>query len=74
MTTTETGSTAHDVLSVKLGSTTVKTFSNTGASATWTSSTVPLAAYAGQTVTLSFSAVNNASSPTTFWVDDVAAG
>jgi aminopeptidase S len=74
MTTTDTGSTAHDKLAVQLGSTTVKTFTNTGAKSIWTSSAVSLAPYAGQTVTLTFTATNDASNPTTFWVDDVAVG
>ena len=74
MTTTETGTSAHDTLSVKLGSTTLKTFSNTGTKSTWTSSSFALASYAGQSVTLTFTATNDATSPTTFWVDDVAAG
>lgn len=74
MTTTDTSGTAHDTLSVKLGSTTLKTTSNTGTTGTWQSSTASLAAYAGQSVTLTFAAVNDASSPSTFWVDDVAAG
>ncbi len=43
MTTTDTGSTAHDKLAVQLGSTTVKTFTNTGAKSIWTSSAVSLA-------------------------------
>ena len=74
MTTTDTGSAVHDKLAVQLGSTTVKTFTNTGTKSTWTSSSVSLAPYAGQSVALTFTATNDASSPTTFWVDDVAAG
>ena len=74
MTTTDTSGTAHDRLTVRLGNSTVATSTNTGATATWQSSTVSLAAYAGQTVTLTFTATGDATSPTTFWVDDVAAG
>ena len=74
MTTTETGSGANDKLVVKLGSTTLATFSNTGARSIWTSSAFSLASYAGQSVTLTFTATNNATSPTTFWIDDVGAG
>ncbi|WP_460604728.1 hydrolase [Jatrophihabitans fulvus] len=73
MTTTESSGT-HDTLTVKLGGTTVGAVSNTATTGAWQSHTASLASYAGQSVTLAFSAANDASSPTTFWVDDVAVG
>jgi hypothetical protein len=72
--TQETGTTAYDKLAVKLGATTIATLSNASTTGAWFSTSTPLAAYAGQTVALSFSATNGTKLPTTFWVDDVAAG
>ncbi len=72
--TQETGTTAYDTLVVKLGTTTVRTLSNTSTRGAWFSSSVSLAPFAGQTLPLSFTATNGTKLPTTFWVDDVAAG
>jgi hypothetical protein len=72
--TQETGTTAYDKLAVKLGSATVATLSNASTAGSWFSTSVPLAAYSGQTVALSFTATNGTKLPTTFWVDDVSAG
>ncbi len=50
---------------------TVTSKSDAGPTGSWSSSSSELSAYAGQTVTLSFSAVNGAKNPTTFYLDDV---
>jgi hypothetical protein len=72
LTTQETGTTAYDTLTVKIGSTTVKTLSNASTKGVWFSTSVPLGSYAGQTVSLSFSGKNGTKLPTTFWMDDVS--
>lgn len=51
---------------------TVSTQSDAGPTGAWHQTSADLSAYAGQTVTLSFSAVNGTKSPTTFSVDDVS--
>ena len=43
-----------------------------GPTGAWSSFSSDLSAYAGQTVTLSFSAVNGTKNPTTFYLDDVS--
>ncbi|RFU42295.1 peptidase [Actinomadura logoneensis] len=70
--TSESGSTVYDTLTVKAGSTTLKTYSNANAAAGYSLQTVDLSAFAGQTVTLSFSGTEDAYLQTSFVIDDVA--
>ncbi|MYW03609.1 aminopeptidase, partial [Streptomyces sp. SID3343] len=72
ITTQEVGSTVYDTLKVKIGNTTVATYSNANASSGYVQKTVDLSAYAGQTVTLQFAGAEDASATTTFYVDDVS--
>ncbi len=51
---------------------TVSTLSDGSTTGQWKQVTASLSSYAGQTVTLSFSATNGSKNPTTFVVDDVA--
>ncbi|MCW2944800.1 MAG: neutral zinc metalloprotease, partial [Actinoallomurus sp.] len=53
--TAETGTTAYDKLTVKLGSSTLATYSNVNAASGYTNKTFDVSSFAGQTVTLSFS-------------------
>jgi aminopeptidase S len=69
--TAESGSTAYDKLTVQVGTTTLATYSNVNAASGYTQRTFNLAAYAGQTVTLKFTGVEDASLQTSFVVDDV---
>ncbi|MEO3778806.1 M28 family peptidase [Micromonospora sp. B11E3] len=66
-----TTTTAYDRLTVQLGSTTLATYSNLNAASGYTQRTFNAAAYAGQTVTLKFTGVEDASLQTSFVVDDV---
>ncbi|MEU4159131.1 M28 family peptidase [Actinoplanes sp. NPDC026670] len=66
-----TTSTQYDKLTVKVGSTTLGTFSNLNPSA-YTLRTYNLAAYAGQTITLTFTGTEDSSLKTTFAIDDTA--
>ncbi|HEX4225570.1 MAG TPA: Ig domain-containing protein [Pseudonocardiaceae bacterium] len=70
--TADTSSTAHDKLTVKVGSTTVATFSNTNAASGYQLHSYDVSSLAGQTVTLLFSGVENSSLQTSFVVDDTA--
>jgi hypothetical protein len=70
--TAETTTTAHDTLSVKVGSTTLVTYSNLDAGSGFVQRSVDLHAYLGQTVTLTFSGVEDAGLQTSFVVDDTA--
>ncbi len=69
--TAETGTTAHDKLTVKLGATTLATFSNVNAAAGYQLHTYNVAVTAGSSLTLSFSGVENSSSQTSFVLDDI---
>jgi PKD repeat protein len=69
--TAETGSTAYDKLTVKVGSTTVATFSNVNAAAGYQVHSYNVPVTAGSSVTVSFSGVEDASLQTSFVVDDV---
>ncbi|MFI6588611.1 hypothetical protein ACIBM5_46835, partial [Embleya sp. NPDC050493] len=71
-TTQETGNTVYDTLKIKIGSTTLATYSNVGATGAYVQRTVNLSAYAGQTVTLTFAGAEDSSLTTTFLVDDVS--
>jgi len=63
---------AHDTLTVKVGSTTVATFSNLNAASGYTLHTYDISSFAGQKVTLLFTGVENSSRQTSFVVDDTA--
>ncbi|KUL23933.1 M28 family peptidase [Actinoplanes awajinensis] len=66
-----TSSTQYDKLTVQVGTTTLQTFSNLNASA-YTLRSYSLAAFAGQTVTLKFTGVEDSSLKTSFVIDDTA--
>ncbi|MEV7332253.1 M28 family peptidase [Micromonospora sp. NPDC093244] len=66
-----TTSTAYDKLTVRMGSTTLATYSNLNASTSYVQRTLNVAAYAGQTVTLTFTGTEDASLQTSFVIDDV---
>jgi Zn-dependent metalloprotease len=61
--------TAYDKLTVKVGSTTLATFSNLNKGSAYAQKSYSLAAFAGQTVTLSFSGVEDSSLATSFQID-----
>ncbi|GLZ79516.1 peptidase M28 [Actinorhabdospora filicis] len=69
--TDETEAVDYDVLTVSVGGTAVQTFSNQDAAGGYVQVTVPLGSYAGQTVAVRFSGVEDASLQTSFVVDDV---
>ncbi|GAA4486364.1 hypothetical protein GCM10023191_012330 [Actinoallomurus oryzae] len=70
--TNEYGSTAYDKFTVKIGGTTLATYSNANAASGYTARTFDVSSYAGQTVTLSFSGTEDSSLQTSFVLDDVA--
>ncbi|MGW1750153.1 putative Ig domain-containing protein [Streptomyces sp. NPDC002092] len=70
--TAETGSTAYDKLTVSAGSTTLATYSNLNAASGYAQKSIDLSSYAGSTVTLKFSGVEDSSLQTSFVVDDTA--
>ncbi|WP_394613302.1 M4 family metallopeptidase [Lentzea sp. JNUCC 0626] len=70
--TRETGSTVYDKLTVTAGTTTLSTLSNTNAAAGYALKTVDLSSFAGQTVALKFTGVEDASLQTSFVIDDTA--
>ncbi len=61
----------YDTLTVKVGSTTLQVFSNLNAGA-YTLRSYNLAAFAGQTVTLTFTGVEDSGLKTSFVIDDTA--
>ncbi len=67
-----TASTAFDKLTVTLGSTTLATYSNLNKATGYQLRTFNVAGFAGQTVVLKFSAVEDSSLQTSFVVDDTA--
>jgi subtilase family serine protease len=69
--TAETSSTAYDKLTVKVGSTTLATYSNLNKAA-YTQRSFNLTGYAGQSVTVTFTGIEDASLQTSFVIDDVA--
>ncbi|HEY2345489.1 MAG TPA: protease pro-enzyme activation domain-containing protein [Xanthomonadaceae bacterium] len=77
ITTTETGATANDILSVQVTDTsgtvlgTLATYSNLDATSGYVLKTLDMSAYLGQAVRVKFLATNNGSLPTTFAIDDV---
>ncbi|POX43597.1 putative Ig domain-containing protein [Streptomyces sp. Ru72] len=70
--TAETGSTAYDKLTVTAGSTTLATYSNVNAASGYTQKSFDLSSFAGSTVTLKFSGVEDSSLQTSFVIDDTA--
>jgi serine protease len=71
--TAETTTTAqNDKLTVQIGSTTLGTFSNLNAASGYVSHSFNVSSFAGQTVTLTFTGVENGSAQTSFVVDDTA--
>ncbi|WP_030929049.1 S53 family peptidase [Streptomyces sp. NRRL S-646] len=70
--TAETGSTAYDKLTVSAGSTTLATYSNVNAASGYAQKSLDLSSYAGSTVTLKFSGVEDSSLQTSFVLDDTA--
>ena len=70
--TSESGSTAYDKLTVKAGSTTLATYSNVNAATGYSLKSFDVSSLAGQTVTISFSGVEDSSLQTSFVVDDTA--
>ncbi|WP_232534085.1 putative Ig domain-containing protein [Plantactinospora sp. KBS50] len=71
--TSETTSTrAYDTLTVQAGSTTVATYSNLNAASGYQLRTIDLTSFAGSTVALKFTGVEDASLQTSFVIDDTA--
>ncbi|MFR9776202.1 M28 family peptidase [Micromonospora sp. MS34] len=66
-----TSSIAYDKLTVQVGGVTLATYSNLNKAAGYTQRTFDLAGYAGQTVTLKWTGVEDASLQTSFVIDDV---
>ncbi|MBM7494708.1 hypothetical protein JOD64_005930 [Micromonospora luteifusca] len=66
-----TGSTAYDRLTVRVGSTTLATYSNLNAAAGYAQRSFNVAGFAGQTVTLTFTGTEDSSLQTSFVIDDV---
>ncbi|MFF4315516.1 M4 family metallopeptidase [Streptomyces sp. NPDC001507] len=67
-----TSSTQYDKLTVTAGSTTLATYSNLNAASGYVQKSFSLGSYAGSTVTLKFSGVEDSSLQTSFVVDDTA--
>ena len=67
-----TTSTQYDKLTVKLGSTTLATYSNLNQASGYQQRTFDVSAFAGQTATLSLTGVEDSSLQTSFVVDDFA--
>jgi len=67
-----TTSLAKDTMTVRAGSKVLQTLSNLGAAAGYQLKTADLSAFAGQTISLSFTGVENSSLQTSFVVDDTS--
>ncbi|MFE1292572.1 M4 family metallopeptidase [Streptomyces sp. NPDC058751] len=67
-----TTSSAYDKLTVTAGSTTLATYSNLNAATGYTQKTFDLSSFAGSTVSIKFSGVEDSSLQTSFVVDDTA--
>jgi Zn-dependent metalloprotease len=67
-----TTTTQYDKLTVKLGTTTLATYSNLNKASGYVLKSFNVASFAGQTVTLSFSGVEDSSLQTSFVIDDTA--
>ncbi|PPK68565.1 M20/M25/M40 family metallo-hydrolase [Actinokineospora auranticolor] len=72
ITTAETESVAYDRLTVTVNNATVATYSNTDAGGGYVQRTINVGQYAGQSVTVKFNGVEDASLQTSFLIDDVA--
>ncbi|MET7284304.1 hypothetical protein [Streptomyces sp. NPDC005573] len=70
--TAETGSSAFDKLTVTANSTTLATYSNVNAATGYALKSFDLSSFAGQTVTLKFSGVEDTSLQTSFVLDDTS--
>ncbi|MFD0568709.1 putative Ig domain-containing protein [Kitasatospora gansuensis] len=70
--TAETGTTAFDKLTVQAGSTTLATYSNANAASGYVQKSFDLSSFAGQTVTLKFTGVEDSSLRTSFVIDDAS--
>jgi serine protease len=67
-----TTTTAYDKLTVKIGATTLATYSNLNKNTGYAQKSFSVGSFAGQTVTISFSGVEDSSLQTSFVVDDTA--
>lgn len=67
-----TTATAYDKLTVKIGTTTLATYSNLNKATGYTLRSFNVSSFAGQTVTISFSGVEDSSLQTSFVVDDTS--
>ncbi|MET8803996.1 M1 family aminopeptidase [Streptomyces sp. NPDC004546] len=67
-----TSSVAYDKLTAKIGSTTLATYSNLDDNTGYVQKSIDVSAYAGQSVTLSFTGTEDSSLQTSFVLDDVA--
>ncbi|HEX8306046.1 MAG TPA: hypothetical protein VF612_14305, partial [Jatrophihabitans sp.] len=67
-----TTTTAYDKLTVKAGATTLATYSNLNKNTGYLLRSFNVSSLAGQTVTISFSGVEDASLQTSFVIDDTA--
>jgi Zn-dependent metalloprotease len=63
---------AYDKLTVKAGGTTLATYSNLNSGSGYTQKSFDVSSFAGQTVTLTFSGVEDSGLQTSFVIDDVA--
>jgi hypothetical protein len=70
--TAETTTTAYDTLAVKVGGTTVASYSNLNAATGYAQRTVNLSSYIGQTVAVSFTGTEDSTKQTSFVLDDTA--
>jgi Zn-dependent metalloprotease len=70
--TAETESVAYDTLTVKIGGTTLATYSNLNAASGYVQKSFNVSSFAGQTVTLAFTGAEDPSLQTSFVVDDIA--
>jgi hypothetical protein len=70
--TAETGTTAYDTLTVKVGGTTLASYSNTNAASGYARHTVSLTAYIGQTIAVTFTGSEDYTQQTSFVLDDTA--
>lgn len=62
----------YDKLTVKLGSTTLATYSNLNKAAGYTQKTFNVSGFGGQTVALTFTGTEDSSLQTSFVIDDTA--
>ncbi|WP_371483225.1 M1 family aminopeptidase [Kitasatospora sp. NBC_00315] len=70
--TAESGSVAYDKLTAKIGSSTLATYSNLDAGSGYVQKSFDVSSFAGQTVAVSFTGVEDSGQQTSFVLDDVA--